>query len=320
VHRIAVPTPLSIGDVNIYFLPGRSPTLIDTGPCTPAAFDRLEAGLTAVGSHLSDVSQVVITHTHVDHFGLASRLHRVSGCRVVAHTAAVASLDNFERAWQERLEFYGRVNAAAGVPPAVASGCLETLRARGLLGASPPAGCITPVRDGARLRCGDATWTVRHTPGHSPDHIALHHQGSASLFVGDLLLRYFHTVPVLAPAPSDGRPRSALGELVSSWRAVGRLPVGIAWPGHGAPIRAHRVLVARRLATVRTRLHATQTAVNQGATTVWEVIGAIGLPTRPDLLDLSLSEAAALLGWLVRRGLLSRNRLTGVVRYAPIDR
>ena len=41
------------------------------------------------------------------------------------------------------------------------------------------------MEDGARIKCGDRTFEVIHTPGHSDDSICLYCQSDGALFVGD---------------------------------------------------------------------------------------------------------------------------------------
>jgi glyoxylase-like metal-dependent hydrolase (beta-lactamase superfamily II) len=45
-----------------------------------------------------------------------------------------------------------------------------------------------PLADGDEVTAGDETLTVLHTPGHSPDHVALWHMASRSIFTGDLVV------------------------------------------------------------------------------------------------------------------------------------
>ena len=40
---------------------------------------------------------------------------------------------------------------------------------------------------GQELRLGECVFEVRHAPGHSPGHVILYHEGSASAFVGDVV-------------------------------------------------------------------------------------------------------------------------------------
>lgn len=316
VRRFAQPTPLPVGDVNVYVVPGQVPAVVDTGPDQPGSLETVVEALVTCGYRLTDVRAIVLTHSHVDHCGLAGRLQEATGARVLAHPAALPILADYPAAWRKRLAFYERATIAGGVPERVRLAFLAILAERGQLATSVKSEALSPLVDGARHKLGDAIWTVLHTPGHADDHLCLVHEPSGTMFCGDLLLRFLHTVPVLAPRPAAGR-RRALQELRASWRAVGRLPISLAWPGHGPPIRAHGLLVARRHLTVRSRLRACEAAVRDGAATVWEVARAIGLSADPALLDLTLSEAAALLDWLVGINRLQRQRAGEIVRFAP---
>jgi hydroxyacylglutathione hydrolase len=45
-----------------------------------------------------------------------------------------------------------------------------------------------PLVEGEPVAAGGETLTVLHTPGHSPDHIALWHAPTRAAFVGDLVI------------------------------------------------------------------------------------------------------------------------------------
>jgi len=46
-----------------------------------------------------------------------------------------------------------------------------------------------PIREGDRFAAGDSSLVALHTPGHSPDHVALWHEDSRSAFTGDLVVQ-----------------------------------------------------------------------------------------------------------------------------------
>ena len=79
-----------------------------------------------------------------------------------------------------------------------------------------------PLAEGATIPTGAGPLTVLHTPGHSPDHIALWHADSRSLFVGDLLV-LGSTVFI---------PASGGGSLAAFFISGSRSPW---WPAAAAP-------------------------------------------------------------------------------------
>src|ERR1700741_703636 len=88
-----IPTPIGvhgIDTVNVYALAdGDRVTLVDCGIWRPAEPDgglaALEAGLEQAGYALRDVSRIIVTHAHIDHYGLAGRLMERTGAALWMH-------------------------------------------------------------------------------------------------------------------------------------------------------------------------------------------------------------------------------------------
>src|SRR5437899_822351 len=76
IHRLAIPTPFQVGRVNAYLIEDEPLTLVDSGPNSAKALDELEQALAAHGHAVEDLELLVISHQHMDHFGLASILAR----------------------------------------------------------------------------------------------------------------------------------------------------------------------------------------------------------------------------------------------------
>jgi glyoxylase-like metal-dependent hydrolase (beta-lactamase superfamily II) len=81
----------AVESVNCYVLPdGDRVTVVDCGVWRPDLPDgglaALEAGLEGAGYALADVGRVVVTHAHIDHYGLAGRLMELTGAELAMHT------------------------------------------------------------------------------------------------------------------------------------------------------------------------------------------------------------------------------------------
>jgi glyoxylase-like metal-dependent hydrolase (beta-lactamase superfamily II) len=55
--------------------------LIDCGWNTDDAYGALEEGMKEHGAQPSEITKLVITHVHPDHYGMAGRLKQLSSCR-----------------------------------------------------------------------------------------------------------------------------------------------------------------------------------------------------------------------------------------------
>jgi glyoxylase-like metal-dependent hydrolase (beta-lactamase superfamily II) len=253
VHRLAVPTPFAVGRVNAYLIEDEPLTLIDSGPNSAKALDELEQALAARGHAIEDLELLVITHQHIDHFGLAAILARRSGAQV----AALQGLDHRLRDFRTDAElddrFAARIMLRHGVPTDV----VTALRA---VSASFRAwGCTVevdrPLAPGEALELRDRTLTVLHRPGHSPSDTLFWDERRLLLIAGDHLLSHISSNPLIArpleaQGDYDGPRPQALLTYIDSLRKTRAMDVELVLSGHGVPITDHAALIDERL-----RLH-----------------------------------------------------------------
>ncbi|MEU9413704.1 MBL fold metallo-hydrolase [Streptomyces sp. NPDC048281] len=71
--------------VNAYLLLGRQPIIVDAG--TPGSAQLIRDQVAAHGVDPKDVRLIVVTHGHIDHFGSAAELSRLTGAPIAGHTA-----------------------------------------------------------------------------------------------------------------------------------------------------------------------------------------------------------------------------------------
>ncbi|GAA1226293.1 MBL fold metallo-hydrolase [Kitasatospora nipponensis] len=71
--------------INAYLLLGRRPVVVDAG--TPGSGRRIHDEVARHGVDPADIALIVITHGHIDHFGSAAELHRLTGAPLAAHAA-----------------------------------------------------------------------------------------------------------------------------------------------------------------------------------------------------------------------------------------
>ena len=89
VYHLKLPIPMpdsTLAYVNAYLVQGDSGyLLVDTGWNTSEVFDSLQKQLAEIGVDTKEISQIVVTHIHPDHYGLAGRLKRLSGAELALH-------------------------------------------------------------------------------------------------------------------------------------------------------------------------------------------------------------------------------------------
>jgi len=75
--------------VNAYLLLGRRPVIVDAG--MPGSGRKIYDQVVQHGVDPEDIALIVLTHGHVDHFGSATELHRLTGAPIAGHIADLAT-------------------------------------------------------------------------------------------------------------------------------------------------------------------------------------------------------------------------------------
>jgi glyoxylase-like metal-dependent hydrolase (beta-lactamase superfamily II) len=251
LHAIELPTPFSVGDVNVYLLqPARSferVTLVDTGPDWEATQRALQAAMSRSGYALSDLQEILISHAHPDHYGLAARLVSESGARLGAHPNSQTALESGTSSSRLATTFYRRWLTECGVPSLVQDQIgLDREDSHRYV---RPVSVDYLLQDGDELSLAGRQWRVLSTPGHAGGLVCLFEPESRVILSSDHLIAKITSNPIVEP-PSPGqsdRPRRLLQYLEQLERVAALAPT-VAYSGHGQPITDVAGLVAQRIA------------------------------------------------------------------------
>ncbi len=319
IHRLAVPTPFAVGRVNAYLIEDEPLTLIDSGPNSAKALDELEQALAARGHAIEDLELLVITHQHIDHFGLAAILARRSGAQV----AALQGLDHRLRDFRTDAElddrFAARIMLRHGVPTDV----VTALRA---VSASFRAwGCTIevdrPLAPGEALELRDHTLTVLHRPGHSPSDTLFWDEQHSLLIAGDHLLSHISSNPLIArPLEAQGdyegpRPQALL-TYIDSLRKTRAMDVELVLSGHGVPITDHVALIDERLRLHERRAERIRRLIAERPRTAYELACEMWGNVAVTQAYLTISEVLGHIDLLLQDGRAVEHEDDGIARFA----
>jgi glyoxylase-like metal-dependent hydrolase (beta-lactamase superfamily II) len=223
IYRIEIPLPNNpLKFVNSYVIkaPDRN-LIVDTGMNREECMDAMKGGLRELGVDLRN-ADLFITHFHVDHLGLASKL-------LTGETAIYSSQPEAERIenmvfgdlWDRMINFF-RMN---GFPekelkeilnhhPAHVYGLKEKLDFKFL-------------EDDDTLHIGNYQFKCIKTPGHSKGHLCLYEPGRKILISGDHILDGI--TPNISLRSNTGNP---LREYLMSLDRVYHLDIELVLPGH----------------------------------------------------------------------------------------
>ena len=116
IHALSVPTPFIVGRVNCYLIEDEPLTLVDTGPNSGTSLDGPGGALARHGRRVEDLERIVVTHQHMDHFGLLRILAERSGAEVCALDALAPWLAHYSAAMEADDVFAEALMLRHGIP------------------------------------------------------------------------------------------------------------------------------------------------------------------------------------------------------------
>jgi glyoxylase-like metal-dependent hydrolase (beta-lactamase superfamily II) len=307
VSRVALPVGVNAVDsVNMHVLAdGDSVTLVDCGVWRPDLPDgglaAVEAGLESAGDALRDVGRIVVTHAHIDHYGLAGRLMEVTGADLSMHTLTDLDCEKYrhpDTARARRRDTY----ADHGVSEAERTDLADHLT-RWLPYLHSVVEASRRLRGGEELDIGGDRWEVIHTPGHSLGHVCLWSPARGLLLSGD------HLLPGITPPVSFERGFDAdpLRSYLDSLRRIADLRPALVYPGHGRPFGDVAGRIEAILRNKVRRLEAIRRAVRERPSTVTELADRlIAKAVLAHQRQLAISETLAHIAYLRWSGAVER--------------
>lgn len=204
VWSIPVPIPENpLRYVLVYVLDSDDgPLLIDAGWDDDGSWAALQAGMRTIGSDVRDVRQVLVTHYHADHLGLAGRVREASGAVVAMHGADVEAAAATTRGARTADRMSARMQdhlVGHGASHAEATDCAGAFRFDVLERTPVVDRCLV---DGDRIPVTGGGLDVIWTPGHSPGHSCFYDERRGILFSGDHVLPRIS--PQIAMSPAGG--------------------------------------------------------------------------------------------------------------------
>lgn len=316
LHTITLPTPFEVGPINVYLFEGSELTLVDTGARTSRTMDTLRQGLAAHGYAVADLRQIIVTHAHADHFGLAAQIVAESGARVLTHRRNEYWLTDFHNEWGRRHDFYAGVLAESGLSPELREAVRQATDVTARYAESVPVARL--LDEGDILTLDGAPWQVLFTPGHAGGVICLYQPDRRLLISSDHLLKHITSNPLLEP-PGHGETvrRRSLVDYLVSLRRVAEMDVSLALPAHGEPISDHRRLIQERFAFHRERQLRILSMLGNGGKTAYEIAQSLWPDLAPLSIFLALSEVIGHMDVLEDEGRIALVRRNGLLRYAP---
>ncbi len=289
IYRIKLPLPFTpmgeapigqaVAEVNVYLVRGDDGWLqIDAGWNDPQTLEVYEKGIGEIGIDPKDISHIIVTHVHLDHFGLAGKLKEISGATLALHEndryflepgGRVAS--DVIREMREWLYTNGTPDDELPIIPQEAGSTMKFISPvlpdlvffTGELG--------TPdifLTGGETFQVGAFDLEVLWTPGHSPGHVCLYEKNRKLLFSGDHILERITPEIGFNPTSSSDDP---LGDYLESLTKMRELDVGLVLPAHGAQFSNLKMRIDELFAHHEQRKEAIHRIAGQQTETAYQI-------------------------------------------------
>ncbi|MCY3935852.1 MAG: MBL fold metallo-hydrolase [Chloroflexi bacterium] len=307
IYQLILPLPFALNHVNVYLLRGDEGwTVLDCGLHTAEAAAIWSEAKQALGIQAKDLSQIILTHAHPDHYGMAGMMQKEAEAEgrelpvyLSVEEAAFAEL-MWKRAPHAKLMY--RHLLQCGMPEETVREVSDTehfTRKRTF----PQANFAGFLMPGSQKRIGNRNCEVIAAPGHSEGQVIFYDEEDQLLFCGDHVL--IKITPNIGFWPKS-RP-DPLGRYLASLKTLSAVKVSRALPGHRAIIQDWRGRLAELSAHHDARLAKTLLACEPPAT-AYEVAAQLFDPTRftPHEWRFAMVEALAHLECLRVRGRLHR--------------
>lgn len=258
---------------NCYVLgdPDGGATLIDTGLGHPETLAELREGLATHDIAFGDVTQILLTHWHGDHTGLAGTIQAEADCPVYIHeadAAIVAGDDDTQGPADNNLH---ACLDDWSMPSDKRAELLDFLAEHD--DDDWPTPEVTPITGGARFDAGPVALDAIELPGHTAGltGFAFDSPAGTELFSGDALLPYY--TPNVGGA--DIRVEAPLTKYLDTLAAIVDGGYVRAWPGHRGAIIDPPGRAADIIDHHRERTERVIETLKDGPATPWDVSAAL---------------------------------------------
>ena len=239
-------SPMTFTGTRSYILGTDNLIVIDPGPENNQHFKSI---MDYVGKR--KVTDIIITHSHVDHSPLSRRLKNETGASIIGFGSADEARTSFMKKLSSSLDLGGEEGIDQDL----------TLDEK--------------VIDKQLIKKNDYTIEVIHTPGHLSNHICLSIKEKKALFSGDHVMGWATTLI----SPPDGD----LGSFMKSLEKLSKRDEQVYYPGHGKPVKDPKQMVLAQITHRRDREIQILKSISQIPRTPAEIVEEVYVGLNPML-------------------------------------
>ena len=271
-------SPMTFTGTRSYILGTDNLIIIDPGPQNDQHFNSI---MEYVGKR--KVTDILLTHSHVDHSPLSRRLKVETGALIIGFGSA----DEARTAFMKKLS--------------------SSLDLGGEEGIDKDLILDEKVIDKQMLKRNNYSIEVIHTPGHLSNHICFSVKEKKVLFSGDHVMGWATTLI----SPPDGD----LGSFMRSLEKLLDRDELVYYPGHGKPLKEPKQMVVAQIAHRRDRERQILSSIAEVSRTPAEIVEVVYVNLNPMLKAAAMRNVLAHLIDLYERGKVYTDQFSPTTKF-----
>jgi glyoxylase-like metal-dependent hydrolase (beta-lactamase superfamily II) len=275
-----IPIPIPFNEVpylltaNIYALGKEEITLIDAGPDIPGVLQFIMDTFKSNGLIFNNINRIILTHGHMDHFGLASDIMKQMDhpVEVYIHPEGkwkISSEFLVNEIWADELD---QLKEMAGIPDDVLNAMKRGIRK--YYSIAKPIDEVKEMEDGHIFKGEGYTLQTIFTPGHDPGLCCLYEPDQKILFSSDHIIKNLTPKPILAMSRDRLRDKNYKGLIAyqKSLDLVSRMDARYLFPGHGEYISDMQPVISQYRLQYAERMEQVLNAVRKNEVPVYNLV------------------------------------------------
>lgn len=310
VFPIVIPVSNTLKSVNFYLVKQeRRLSLIDAGFNNEECWQSLQTVLRQNGFQLQDITEILLTHHHIDHVGLVDRIVAEHSVPVYVHANSVVRLKRDETFLEMRVEFFRRLYEEMGCGE-LGSKQVENMwhaikRNKGLKMQSE----LTILPQHAIL-----DFDIIEVPGHAHDQVAYYHRESKWLIAGDVLME--HLSPLAFVEPNfNGKRMKTLVQHINSLKKCLSLQPPLVFSGHGEIIQDAPSLIEKRLNRIEEKANRFLSLIAVGVSTAHDIARMMHKEKYEKQFYNIMTDVIGYLDYLEEQGKIQKKSVFGIYHY-----
>ncbi|PLR81224.1 MBL fold metallo-hydrolase [Bacillus sp. V33-4] len=311
VFPIIVPVLSSLNSINFFlFRKDQTLILIDAGLNNEECWQALELALAQNGFTLKDISQIILTHHHIDHVGLVNRIVSKTQVPVYAHRASKPRLKRDSDFLNMRADFFSQLYKEMGCGDA---GHKQSAYLRASINKNKMHKIEGPIFEITGKQW--MNFEIIEVPGHAPDQITFFEKERKWLFAGDLLIEHISSNALVEP-DENGKRLMTLSQHRKSLDNCLSLDIDHVFPGHGTLIRNPQQLIKKRLDGIESKAAKFAALIESGISTGSKLAQVYYKEKYSQQFSLVMSEIIGHLDYLEMNGRIVKESINGVWHYS----